>query len=241
MGDVLIAQVGVDRLEVRFARHLGVDEDRPRLGGKPNRRLGSPEEQRLLSEPIARRQQRAWSPVPNRQREYPAQMVDTACYVIFVEVDDRLGVGLRLEPVSPRAEIISELHVVVDLPVEDDHDRAVLVVDRLIAVDEVDHRQALYSEADALGRMDAAGVGTSVLERLAHLLDQGSVHCANEVNLPGDPAHVARSLAGPLVQQVASVGPAAVDESREPNVSSTRARAARVPRTSGRTTTTAST
>ena len=51
-----------------------------------------------------------------------------------------------------RSQALAQLAVVVDLAVEDDRDRAVLVEDRLVAGGEVDDAQALDPEADARRR-----------------------------------------------------------------------------------------
>ena len=46
---------------------------------------------------------------------------------------EHFGVGIRAEAVSLIDQLAHQLAVVVDLAVEDDLDRAVLVADRLIA------------------------------------------------------------------------------------------------------------
>ena len=70
--------------------------------------------------------------------------------------------------VAAAAELGAELAVVVDLAVEDDRDRAVLVVDRLVAGLEVDHPQPLDPERHVAVAVDPARVRAPVLER-AHI------------------------------------------------------------------------
>ena len=69
-----------------------------------------------------------------------------------------------------RTQVAPQLAEVVDLAVEDDHHRAVLVVDRLVAGLEVDDAQALDPEPDLGLDVQAARIGPSVLEGRAHAL-----------------------------------------------------------------------
>ena len=92
--------------------------------------------------------------------------------VVLVEVDDHLGVALRREAVPAAAELGGQLLVVVDLAVQHDDDRAVLVEDRLVAGLEVDDSQPLDAEADAVVEEEAARVWAAVLDHRAHALEQ---------------------------------------------------------------------
>src|SRR4051812_6927297 len=96
--------------------------------------------------------------------------------LLFVEMDEHLGVAGRLERVARAAEALAELAEVVDLAIEDDDDAAVLVVDRLIAGVEVDDAQALDAKSDLVFQMDAARVRPTVLESRAHLHDHRALH-----------------------------------------------------------------
>ena len=62
------------------------------------------------------------------------------------------------EAVARACQVRAQLAEVVDLAVEHDHDRAVLVVDRLVAGVEVDDPQPLDPEADAGPVVHTAGV-----------------------------------------------------------------------------------
>src|SRR5436305_14348556 len=76
-------------------------------------------------------------------------------------------------------ELMPQLAVVVDLAVEDNDDRRILVEDRLIACLEIDHAQTLDSEADSLVDMDASRVGSAMLHGRAHLSDQTAINLAS--------------------------------------------------------------
>ena len=79
---------------------------------------------------------------------------------LFVEVDDDFGVGVRAEDVAARDQVASQLAVVVDLAVEDELDRAVLVGHRLVRGGaEVDDAQPAEAEPGApVGRHERSRV-----------------------------------------------------------------------------------
>ena len=67
---------------------------------------------------------------------------------VLVEVNDHLGVGLRREPMTLPLELDAQLAVVVDLAVEHEPNRAVLVRDRLVSRLEIDDREPPETEAE---------------------------------------------------------------------------------------------
>ena len=105
---------------------------------------------------------------------------------------DDFGVAARVEDVPERLQLRDQLLVVVDLAVEDDDDRAVLVVERLLAGREVDDRQAAMTEPDARLEVHALAVRPAVRLRVVHALQQRAVEVAAAagVEQSGDAAHV---------------------------------------------------
>src|ERR1022692_3331532 len=87
-------------------------------------------------------------------------------------MNDRLCVRVRVEPVSPALQLLPQIREVINFPVEDDPNRLVLVVDRLVAASDVDDAQAAHSQAHAAFGIDPLVVRTAMDERLAHLMDQ---------------------------------------------------------------------
>ena len=120
--------------------------------------------------------------------------------VLLVEVDDHLGVALRGERWPRALQLRAQLAVVVDLAVQDDDDRAVLVEDRLVAGLEVDDAQALDAEARAPAMMEPARVRAAVLEPRAHAREQLRVdRLAVGADLSDDSAHSAEKRSdGPI-------------------------------------------
>ena len=67
-----------------------------------------------------------------------------------------------------RVELRSHLGEVVDLAVEDDPDRAVLVAERLIAGRQIDDAEPPVAEADAGADVEAVRVGAAMRDRRGH-------------------------------------------------------------------------
>jgi hypothetical protein len=70
--------------------------------------------------------------------------------VLFVQVDEYLGVAVRPETVARALQVAAQFAVVVDLTVLNDVDGLVLVGHRLVARLEVDDREPARRETDAL-------------------------------------------------------------------------------------------
>ena len=107
-------------------------EERLDLRGKRHARAVAVDEQRLLAGTIARQREGAVTRVPDAEREHAVERVDGLVAALFEEVHDDFGVGVRAEDVALVDERLPQLAVVVDLAVEDELDRSVLVADRLI-------------------------------------------------------------------------------------------------------------
>ena len=106
-------------------------------------------EQRLDADGIAREHEAPAPLVPEREREHPVELAHEVRAVLLVEVDEHLGVGARDGTGGPAPRVRSRsARVVVDLAVEDDPDRAVLVGLRLGAGVEVDDAQPAEGQPD---------------------------------------------------------------------------------------------
>ena len=71
------------------------------------------------------------------------QVTHTFDTELLVEMHDDLGVALSGEAMAFSSQLLAQLLEVVDLTVQDDHDRTVLTEDRLIAGHEINDPQAL--------------------------------------------------------------------------------------------------
>ena len=90
-----------------------------------------------------------------------------------------------------RLQLAAEVRIVVDLAVEDDLDRTVLVPDRLIARLQVDDAQAPHRQANGTVGEEALAIGAAVGERVAHGLEgrAGGWGSAIELEDADDSAH----------------------------------------------------
>ncbi len=106
-------------------------------------------EQRLDAEPVAREEQHIPVPVPQREGEHAAEAIDAALAPGLPGMDDDLGIAARMEDMAERLQFGNQFLVVVDLAVEDDADRLVFVVKRLLAGRQIDDRQPPVPQAHA--------------------------------------------------------------------------------------------
>ena len=134
-------QVVLQRRRVDRAVDPRIRQDRLDLGAEQQFLAVPVDVQRLDPEPVPRQQEPPPRPVPQGDREHPPQPPHQVVAVLLVEVDDDLRVAVRPEPVPPRLQPCPQLPVIVDLPVEDDLDRPVLVADRLVPTGQVDDRR----------------------------------------------------------------------------------------------------
>src|SRR5205823_2230096 len=129
--------------------------------------------QRLDPEAVAGEQQGPRLGVPNGERKHAAEACHARRALLLVQMQDRFRVALGRERVSPVDQAPAQLRVVVDLPVEDDHRRPILVEDRLVTAREVDDAEATHAHADGAVYVDALVVGAPMPDGVAHLPDHG--------------------------------------------------------------------
>jgi hypothetical protein len=87
--------------------------------------------------------------IPEREREHPAQESNHLDPVLLVEMDERLGVAVGAEAVPTCAQLGAQLDIIVNLAIEDDVDRSILVRNRLMAAGQIDNAQPADRETDS--------------------------------------------------------------------------------------------
>ena len=140
---------------------------------------------------VARQQHALPAAVVNGESKHAVEPVGHVESVGFVGMHDHFRVALRLEHVAKRLQLGAQLAVVVDLAVEDDTDRAVLVEDRLVPAGQVDDRQPPHPEPDPPLDVDALVIGAAMHDRGAHApnLRFRRKRIVTKPCHPHDPAH----------------------------------------------------
>jgi glycosyltransferase involved in cell wall biosynthesis len=152
-------------LEVPAGRHAG-GQDRLHLGRQVEHAAVDRVVERLGAEAVARGEQQALPLVPQDERELSAQPRQAGGPALLVQVDQDLAVGAGAEAVAAPLQLGADRLEAVELAVDDDLDRAVLVRDRLITGLEIDDGEPRVCQAGAAIRRDPAPppVGAAVVE-----------------------------------------------------------------------------
>src|SRR5206468_12461461 len=112
-------------------RRVGVEG--ARLARKGKAVTVEPVVEGLDAEAVARGEEPAARPVPEREGPHAVEALDAALAPLAVGGEDHLRVGGAAEAVALRLELAPELPVVVDLAVVDELERAVLAREGLVA------------------------------------------------------------------------------------------------------------
>ena len=97
--------------------------------------------QRLDAEAVARREQQLVALVPQREGEFPAQLMQAVGPELVIQVQGDFAVGTGLQPITALAQLVLYAFKVVKLAVDDDPQRAVLIADRLRAAFRIDNTE----------------------------------------------------------------------------------------------------
>src|SRR5690348_4135073 len=106
-------------------------------------------------------------------------------------MDNDLGVGARPEGVAERRQLRHQRLEVIDLAVEDDANRAVLVELWLVAGHQIDDRQSPHPQPGPRRNVETVAVRSTMSDDLGHSLEQGAVDIAASTKIedPGYAAH----------------------------------------------------
>ena len=165
----------VEPVRVERRAQLAACEQRLDLGGEENALARAGVVERQDASTIPHQQQAAPRPVPERECELPVQFLHEVVAEFLVQVDDDLGIGVRVETVPALLEHAAQLDVVEDLAVVGDPDGLVFVVDRLRAAREVDDAEARVAEAETGLEMEARAVRSTMPQRRHHALQQVAI------------------------------------------------------------------
>src|SRR5207249_4662088 len=104
-------------------------------------------EQGLDPQPVSGQEERLSVSVPEREREYSAQVLDTRLAVILIQMYQDFGVAFGLKPMPLCYERVAQLPKIVDLSVHHYAHRSALVPDRLASARHVNNAQPPHGQA----------------------------------------------------------------------------------------------
>ncbi len=189
---VAVGQIGVEGQRVGLPQHRRVLQNPLDLRGKMQPLGGQPVVEGLLAEAVARQQQPAAPRIPEGEREHAPQAVHQPVSLLLVEMHQHFRVAARAEGMTLAGQLAAQVLEVVDLTIEDDPDRAILVAQRLRRVRrQIDDRQPPMAEAQAAVEVHAASVGPAMAQHVGHAVEHPPVDPALRLEPidPRDPAH----------------------------------------------------
>src|SRR5262245_47867500 len=146
--------------------------------------------ERLLAHPVAGQQQPPAGRVPDREGEHAIELGNAIVAIDLVGVGDHLGVRARSEAMPMPLQMSAQLREVVDLPVLDHVDGAVLVGEGLLSGLEIDDAQSSSPERDLVIDVEPLVVWPSVKQRVRHATERAAGLFGPSVHEEaGDPAH----------------------------------------------------
>jgi len=109
-------------------------------------------------------------------------------------MDDHFRVGMRVELVPARFELLSQLQEIVNFAVKHDPYTPVFIVDGLPPAGKINDAEPPHAQTDGPLGIDAFIVRPAVHDGLAHAMDVGSLnHFIPLADKPGYSAHCATS------------------------------------------------
>ena len=127
--------------------------------------------QGLDAEEVAREEHRLGLLVIDRKGEHAAQVLEHILIPLLKGVEQHLAVRGGRELVSQTLELLFQLLIIIYFAVIGEYQITVLIVDRLVAVLEVDDGQSAKAHRDVVIHIYAVRIGTAVGDDLCHLLD----------------------------------------------------------------------
>ena len=190
-GDVLVRKIVGQRLEVHFRADSSGWKQGLDLRAKHQPASVPGIEQRLLAEAVARQDQFLRATVPKRDREHAPQLGEAGLAELFIQVDDSLRVRPCPERVAAREVPAVQLFEVVNLSVEHDPDRLVLIRERLAAAFDVDDGESSVRQAQRAATVETLVIGPTMADGIGHGFQRGALndHFTAWLEDSANPAH----------------------------------------------------
>src|SRR5262249_20318531 len=105
---------------------------------------------RLDAEPIACQEELPSACIIERKGKHSVKTRETLRAQILIEMEDHLAVRFRPKPVPSGEQLFAEWLIVVDLTVADQDERAILILERLMASSHIDDAEPSMAKADVV-------------------------------------------------------------------------------------------
>jgi len=158
-----------ERRGFQSTRHAPITEQRFYLRGEYHAPALQRVEHGPDPGPVTRQNQTPATLIPQSDRELSVEVLHELESVLLIEMNDDFSIRVRVEAVSTALEFRAQLDIVEDLAVENDPDRAVFIVDRLVAAFEIDDAEPSVREAHLPILVEPKSVGPTVMQALDHL------------------------------------------------------------------------
>jgi hypothetical protein len=98
-------------------------------------------------------------------------------------MDDGFGIALRAVTVPASLQVLAQVPVVIDFPVEYDPDVAIFVTERLVTALDIDNAEAAHGQSGVAVDKEAVVVGTAMNDLPVHRRQQLTIHSLNRVGM----------------------------------------------------------
>ena len=130
----------------------------------------------LDPETVACQKQHFTVAIPQGEREHAAELLDTRFAPRLPGMHDDLGVAVGAKDVTKRRQLACQLGKIVDLAVVHNHDRPVLVEQRLLPARQVNDRQATMRQPDPRLQVHTAFVRSTMELALVQPFEQRTIY-----------------------------------------------------------------
>jgi hypothetical protein len=155
-------------LQIHIARHRRISQNGFDFRGEDQAFPIAVIVQRLLSQAIARQQQRLLPAIPDGKRKHPVEMAQAVQSPLLVSVQDDFRVAACGEEVPFGLQLRPQIEEVIQFAVVNNAAGAVFVPDRLPAGRQVDNAQARHRQRRAIQYHRACFIRPAMRQRRVH-------------------------------------------------------------------------
>ena len=170
-GRVLEGHVRLERLLVELLDEVRVLQQALDLRSIHERAVHLGIVEGLDAEMIAGAEQFALVPVPDHEGEHASNLLQQFHAPLLIAMQQHLGVAFGGEGVAGLDKLFAKRLIVVDLTVEGDDQRTVLVINRLLAATQIDDAQSAVPQRRMLVDVMPLAVRSTMRDDIGHALE----------------------------------------------------------------------